>query len=70
MSWPRGSKHRPVRIQSYSARKCARFSTIVLPESAGRAARYELEQGFRSVSVDAKERVSGHGLTSNTRTNE
>src|SRR3712207_5222815 len=35
MSWPRGSNMRPVRIQSYSARKCWRRSNIVSPFSWG-----------------------------------
>ena len=34
-SWPRGSNISPVRIQSYSARKCARRSIIVAPSSSG-----------------------------------
>src|SRR5580704_16279555 len=35
MSWPRGSNIRPVRIQSYSARKCWRRSNMVAPASGG-----------------------------------
>ena len=35
MSWPRGSNISPVRIQSYSARKCARRSIMVAPSSSG-----------------------------------
>ena len=35
MSWPRGSNISACRIQSNSARKWARFSSIVLPASAG-----------------------------------
>src|SRR5512137_2414509 len=35
MSCPRGSNMRPLRIQSYSRRKCCRFSLIVFPSNAG-----------------------------------
>ena len=35
MSWPRGSNIRPVRIQSNSARKCARFSIMVAAFNCG-----------------------------------
>ena len=35
MSWPRGSNMSACRIQSNSARKWARFSSIVLPARTG-----------------------------------
>src|SRR3954469_17008157 len=35
MSWPRGSNIRPVRIQSYSLRKCWRRSLMLAPCNCG-----------------------------------
>ncbi len=61
MSWPRGSNIRPVRIQSYSARKCARFSTIVRARERRAAARHEADRVAAGVAVDAEEGVGGHG---------
>ena len=62
MSWPRGSNISPVRIQSYSARKCARRSIIVAPCSGGpppATRRTGLPQVWPSMQ---KKVWRGHGL--------
>ena len=60
MSWPRGSNIRPVRIQSYSARKCARRSIMVAPFEQRSAAGDQPHRIAAGVAVDAEEGMARH----------
>src|SRR4051812_25119392 len=57
ISCPRGSNINPVRIQSYSARKCCRLSNIVSPLSCGMLPPATTLTGFPHVCPSMQKKV-------------